>query len=101
MARRGAMGGVRWLGVLVLLAGALSLPAGAGKAAPGDGERHVVLITLDGCGADNLDDPRIPLPNLRRLAQEGARAGRMTTANPTVTWPNHTTLVTGVAAARH
>jgi predicted AlkP superfamily pyrophosphatase or phosphodiesterase len=84
---------------LVVLVVAL---AGAGRAAqPAVGERCVVLISLDGFAAENLDDPRIPLPNLRRLAREGARAARMTVANPSVTWPNHTTLVTGVPAARH
>lgn len=63
--------------------------------------RHVVLITLDGFAAYNLDDPRASLPNLRRIAKEGVRAEKMTVANPSVTWPNHTTLVTGVTPARH
>jgi predicted AlkP superfamily pyrophosphatase or phosphodiesterase len=64
-------------------------------------DRQVVLITIDGCGADNLDDPRLPLPNIRRLADEGARADRMTVVTPSVTWPNHTTLVTGVRPDKH
>ncbi|MFN3648776.1 MAG: alkaline phosphatase family protein [Armatimonadota bacterium] len=63
--------------------------------------KHVVLISLDGFAADYLDDPRLPLPNLRRLAEEGARADRLTVITPSVTWPDHTTLVTGVTPARH
>ncbi len=63
--------------------------------------RHVILITLDGFAAYNLDDPRAALPNLRRLAREGVRAEAMTVSNPSVTWPNHTTLVTGVTPSRH
>jgi predicted AlkP superfamily pyrophosphatase or phosphodiesterase len=61
----------------------------------------VVLISIDGFAAYNLDDPRVPLPNIRRLAAEGVRAERMTVSTPSVTWPNHTTLVTGVPPGRH
>lgn len=64
-------------------------------------DRHVVLISLDGFGAYNLDDARLPLPNIRALAARGARADAMTVSTPSVTWPNHTTLVTGVSPARH
>ncbi len=64
-------------------------------------DRILLLISLDGFGADVLADPHMPVPNLRRLASEGAVASRMTTSNPTVTWPNHTTMVTGVYAAEH
>ena len=44
-----------------------------------------------------LDDAKLPIPTLRRLILEGATA-RMGIINPTVTWPNHTTIVTGVVA---
>ena len=63
-------------------------------------ERMVAVISLDGFPAYALDDPRLPIPTLRRLMQNGASA-RMTTVNPTVTWPNHTTMVTGVRADEH
>ncbi|MBI4624161.1 MAG: alkaline phosphatase family protein [Verrucomicrobia bacterium] len=64
-------------------------------------DRHVVLITLDGFPAYLWRDPSIPLPNLRRLAAEGAVADAMTISNPAITWPNHTTLVTGVTPRQH
>jgi len=41
------------------------------------------------------------MPTLRALADGGARAARMKVSAPSVTWPNHTTLVTGVTPARH
>lgn len=63
--------------------------------------RHVVLISLDGFAAYNLDDPKASLPNLRRIAREGVRADGMSVITPSVTWPDHTTLVTGVTPARH
>jgi predicted AlkP superfamily pyrophosphatase or phosphodiesterase len=65
------------------------------------GSNHVVIISLDGLTARALVDPAIPLPTLRRLGADGATAKRMIPVNPTVTWANHTSMVTGVTPARH
>jgi predicted AlkP superfamily pyrophosphatase or phosphodiesterase len=64
-------------------------------------DRIVVVISLDGFPAYALKDPRLPIPTLRRLAREGVVAESMQPINPTVTWPNHTTMVTGVDASEH
>jgi predicted AlkP superfamily pyrophosphatase or phosphodiesterase len=49
-----------------------------------------------------LDDPKAPLPTIRRLAREGAVAKEgMRVSNPAVTWPNHTSIVTGVRPEKH
>ncbi|MFG0335812.1 MAG: alkaline phosphatase family protein, partial [Maioricimonas sp. JB049] len=68
-------------------------------------DRHtdhcVVLVSVDGLAGFYLDDPRAELPTLRKLAAEGARAEGMVCSFPTVTWPNHTTLVTGTGPGRH
>jgi predicted AlkP superfamily pyrophosphatase or phosphodiesterase len=61
----------------------------------------VVLITIDGFPARALGDPRLPMPTLRSLMADGAYAQAMLPINPTVTWPNHTTLITGVNASEH
>ena len=61
----------------------------------------VVLITIDGFPARALKDPRLPMPTLRKLQADGAYAQAMQPINPSVTWPNHTTLITGVTAAEH
>src|SRR6478672_2450212 len=66
-----------------------------------DTNRIVVLVSLDGLANFYFDDPKAEMPNLRALAQQGARAKSMMPVIPTVTWPNHTTLVTGVMPARH
>jgi predicted AlkP superfamily pyrophosphatase or phosphodiesterase len=63
-------------------------------------ERMVVVISLDGFPAFALDDPKLPIPTLRQLIRDGVTA-RMTTVNPTVTWPNHTAMVTGVRSDEH
>jgi predicted AlkP superfamily pyrophosphatase or phosphodiesterase len=67
----------------------------------GPGSNHVVIISLDGFAGWALDDPYLPLPTLRRLAERGAVARGMRPVNPTVTWPNHTSMVTGVTPAKH
>jgi predicted AlkP superfamily pyrophosphatase or phosphodiesterase len=64
-------------------------------------ERHVVLITIDGFPAEMLHDPKTPIPRIRELAAEGVVAQGMSVSTPSVTWPNHTTLVTGVHPVKH
>lgn len=64
-------------------------------------DRCVVLVSVDGLANFYLDDPKADMPTLRKLAQDGARAQGMVCSFPTVTWPNHTTLVTGATPARH
>jgi hypothetical protein len=63
-------------------------------------QRMVVVISLDGFPAYALDDPKLPIPTLRQLMRDGVSA-RMTTVNPTVTWPNHTAMVTSVRSDEH
>jgi predicted AlkP superfamily pyrophosphatase or phosphodiesterase len=82
-----------------VLAAALALSAIAPAQTPAK-NRMVVLISLDGFPAFALEDPKLPIPTLRRLIRDGAMA-RMSTINPTVTWPNHTAMVTGVRADQH
>jgi predicted AlkP superfamily pyrophosphatase or phosphodiesterase len=64
-------------------------------------DRVVVLITLDGFPSWIWKDPALVMPNLRRIAARGAVAENMTVSNPTATWINHTTLVTGVQPSKH
>ena len=89
---------VRRLAALVVaLCATLTLAA---QPRPSSGN-HVVIITLDGFPGWALDDPYLPVPTLRRLAARGAVAAGMRPVNPSVTWPNHTAIVTGVTPARH
>src|SRR5678816_3442180 len=64
-------------------------------------DRTVVLITIDGFPAWIWKDAALPMPTVRQLAAEGASADAMTVVNPSVTWINHTTLVTGVRPQKH
>jgi predicted AlkP superfamily pyrophosphatase or phosphodiesterase len=64
-------------------------------------DRVIVVISIDGLPGWEWQDARLPVPNLWRLAREGVRAKTVTPTNPTVTWPSHTSMITGVRPARH
>ena len=65
-------------------------------------DRCVIMVTIDGLANFYIDDPKSDVPVMRKLAAQGARAeGGVIAAFPTVTWPTHTTLATGVSPARH
>ncbi|QUD86412.1 alkaline phosphatase family protein [Phenylobacterium montanum] len=70
--------------------------AGAAQAAA---RAPLILIALDGFRAEYLD--RGETPNLAALGAEGVRAEAMRPAFPSVTNPNHYTLLTGLYPAHH
>jgi predicted AlkP superfamily pyrophosphatase or phosphodiesterase len=84
---------LRLLAALLLLAAArLAL------AAP------VLMISIDGMKPEYItqaDAHDLHVPTLRSLMRDGVYASGVTGVWPTVTYPSHTTLVTGVAPAEH
>jgi arylsulfatase A-like enzyme len=87
---------VKALRVLLLV---LLLPvAWPDAAAPA---RHVVLISLDGLRPEFYLDPSYSAPTLRALAAAGSQARRAEPVFPSVTYPSHAAIVTGVRPARH
>jgi predicted AlkP superfamily pyrophosphatase or phosphodiesterase len=88
---------------LLLLSCALGFGTSARQNSPGS-RVPVVLIAIDGLKPDYVlaaDRHGLKIPHLRRLAAEGAYASNVTGVMPTVTYPSHTTLVTGVSPAKH
>ncbi|HMF97943.1 MAG TPA: ectonucleotide pyrophosphatase/phosphodiesterase [Vicinamibacterales bacterium] len=59
----------------------------------------LVLVSFDGWRWDYID--RYPTPNLRALAERGARAERLVPSFPPLTFPNHYTIVTGLYPEHH
>ncbi|WP_298860514.1 alkaline phosphatase family protein [uncultured Gimesia sp.] len=70
-------------------------------AADAHDDRCVILVSVDGLANFYLDDPLADMPFLKNAAKNGARADGLVCSFPTVTWPNHTTLVTGTTPAKH
>lgn len=62
-------------------------------------ERIVILVSLDGFRADYLQ--KFQPTNLTKLAKEGVHAKRLIPAFPSLTFPNHYTLVTGLWPEHH
>jgi predicted AlkP superfamily pyrophosphatase or phosphodiesterase len=64
----------------------------------------LLMISIDGLRPDHVtaaDAYGLKVPNLRRFLAEGAYAEGVQGVIPTVTYPSHTTLITGVWPARH
>ncbi|WBO22232.1 alkaline phosphatase family protein [Sphingomonas abietis] len=61
--------------------------------------RPVILVSIDGFRPDYLD--RGVTPTLNALAAGGARAAFMRPSFPSITFPNHYTLVTGLRPDHH
>jgi predicted AlkP superfamily pyrophosphatase or phosphodiesterase len=68
-------------------------------------QRHpVLMISIDGLRPDyvtHADEHQLKIPTLRRFLAEGTYADGVVGVFPTVTYPSHTTLVTGVWPAEH
>ncbi len=77
-------------------------PAQAQRAAAAQARTEptsVLLVSIDGFRADYLELGLTP--NLQRLAENGVRAQWMTPSYPSLTFPNHYTLVTGLRPDHH
>lgn len=82
----------------LIAAAAAALLATTASASP------VVLISLDGLRPDDVARARergLKVPVMTALAADGASADGVTGVLPTLTYPSHTTLVTGVSPAKH
>jgi predicted AlkP superfamily pyrophosphatase or phosphodiesterase len=85
----------------LLIAGCIVLAAACSTRISG---APVVLISIDGLKPEYItaaDQHGLKIPTFRRLMAEGTYARAVTGVLPTVTYPSHTTMVTGVAPAVH
>jgi predicted AlkP superfamily pyrophosphatase or phosphodiesterase len=81
----------------------LSLAAGQMAGQPA-GQRALLLISIDGMRPDYVtaaDQHGLKIPNLRRVMAQGAHASGVRGVLPTVTYPSHTTILTGVWPVKH
>jgi len=85
-------------GASFLVAAGLLASAAAVSAEP------VMLISIDGLRPGDVIEAEkrgLKLPNLTRFLKDGAYASGVVGVLPTVTYPSHTTLLTGASPARH
>lgn len=81
--------------ITFILAAVCSLNAAA------QSSKHVILVSIDGFRPDFYLDKSWPTPNLQSLMSKGSYANGVRCIFPSVTYPSHTTLITGVFPAKH
>lgn len=89
---------IAWLAALLFCAAPVTAPA---EAASG---HKLLLISIDGLDWRYLRDRDalgLQIPNLRRLMANSQVADGVTGVWPTVTWPAHTSMITGVPPVQH
>ncbi len=79
--------------------GSVAAQASAGDTAPP--ADHVVLVSVDGLRPEFYLEERWPAPNLQEMAREGVHAEAVRSVFPSVTYPSHTTMITGARPDRH
>ncbi|MBL8261346.1 MAG: alkaline phosphatase family protein [Xanthomonadaceae bacterium] len=87
------------LALLVLVVQLSACAAPQRDRSPTPASRHVILVSIDGLPASMLGNGT--LPTLDALSGEGVHARWLTPSYPTLTFPNHYTLVTGLRPDRH
>jgi predicted AlkP superfamily pyrophosphatase or phosphodiesterase len=88
----------------VVLVAAVVVLAGAVSAQQPVQTPLLLMISIDGLRPDYVtaaDTHGAKIPHLRRFLKEGAHAQGVIGVIPTVTYPSHTTLITGVSPATH
>ncbi len=94
------------VGLIVAAAVLLAVAAEAAAEPPRrpKAPHRLLVISVDGLDWRYLKDADrlgLRIPTLRRLMAEGDVADGVVGENPTITWPAHTTLITGVPPRQH
>jgi alkaline phosphatase D len=84
---------------LLIVFGLLFILPGFRKASRKPFKNYVVLVSLDGFRWDYSS--LYKTPNLDNMAREGVKADRMISSFPTVTFPNHYSIATGLYPDHH
>jgi predicted AlkP superfamily pyrophosphatase or phosphodiesterase len=86
--------------VLGLQSQAGEVPKSGGRNAPGKADSpHLVLISIDGFSWDYMS--LYPTPALDRIAGSGVRAESLRPVFPSLTFPNHYSIATGLYPSEH
>ncbi len=66
--------------------------------------RHVLIVSVDGMKPESYTEPDahgLKVPTLREMVRNGASSDGVQTVMPTVTYPSHTSMVTGANPLAH
>lgn len=91
-------------GLLFLLCACIAAPLAMAGSGAGSDKPLLMLISIDGLKPEAVLDAAnhgLKVPNLRAFLADGAYATRVRGVLPTLTYPSHMTLMTGVSPAKH
>src|ERR1700735_5307585 len=66
--------------------------------------QHVLIVTIDGMKPESYTEPDahgLKVPTLREMVLNGASSDGVQSVMPTVTYPSHTSMVTGANPGTH
>lgn len=63
--------------------------------------KRIILITIDGLRLDMITKENMPTPVLKEMAEQGTLVERVVSVAPAITYPNHTSLITGARPVHH
>ena len=86
---------------LMILCSLILITISDSKAQTSQSVQHVILISIDGFRPEFYKDPSWPAPNLQQMMAQGVYADSVRSVFPSVTYPSHTTIVTGAMPAKH
>jgi hypothetical protein len=69
-----------------------------------EAKQPLVIVSVDGLDnryLANADQMGLKIPNIRRLMREGQTSAGVIGVVPTITWPSHTTIITGADPVTH
>jgi predicted AlkP superfamily pyrophosphatase or phosphodiesterase len=75
-----------------------------GQPLPGASIQHVIVISIDGMKPQSYTEPDahgLKVPTLREITRNGASSDGVQPVMPTVTYPSHTAMMTGVNPGTH
>jgi predicted AlkP superfamily pyrophosphatase or phosphodiesterase len=81
-----------------------SIPTAAIPKQPSGPVKHVILVSIDGMPPEAYVHPDahgLAVPTLRRIVREGASSEGALSVFPTVTYPAHASIATGVVPGKH
>lgn len=63
--------------------------------------KYVIMVTIDGFRPEFYLDSTYAMPTVRELMKNGVSATGLNPVFPSVTYPNHTSMIAGVTPAKH
>ena len=95
--------GVILLAIIAIIVVALDIfpSLSSDQSAESTFDRYLIVISLDGFRWSYFNNSNISTPNLHKIAENGGHINRLIPVYPSLTFPNHYTIATGLYPGDH